>query len=308
MITEREIQTFDADGLRLLEAHRKGQHAALLNEVDELAKAGPLSPAVLGLGSLALGELERHDEAVKAANQAVHLAPNHAWLHHALAKGEAGQKRLEQAVAAQRQAVRLMPAEAGYTAALAAYLRESGQPAEAARVARQALMTSPEHSGALNELGLALLAAGDQGGALAQFRLAQAADSQNPTGFLNEGSLHLKAGARSAARRALREALRRQPGMTAAEDRMAETLAGQTGFMRSVLLHLLDLGRVTVVGWSIIAFLYYLLFRLVEFIWKVAPALLPVGQAVLVITLIYLAGGMVLGHIMRLSFRIVWPR
>lgn len=308
MITEREIQAFDQEALRLLEAHHKGQHAAILNEVDELAKAGPLSPAVLGLASLALSELERYDEAAKAANHAVHLAPDQAWLFHALARGEAGQKRLTEAVAAQRQAVRLMPAEAGYAAKLAAYLRESGQPAEAARVARQALVTSPDHAGALNELGLALQAAGDRSGALEQFRLAQAADREDPTGYLNEGSLHLEAGDLSAARRALREALRREPGLTEAEDRMAETLAGRTGFMRSVLLHLLNLGRVTIIGWSIIAFLYYLLFRLVEFVWKVAPAFLPVGQALLVVTLAYLLGGMMMGHIMRLAFRTVWPR
>lgn len=307
MVTDRERKLLDSEAQGLLELYEQGQHPHLLNEVDQLSKSGRLSTGVLGVASLSLTAMERHTEAVKAAREAISREPGWAWLHHALAQAEAGHGALQAAAEAQLQAVRLMPGEPGYAAALARLERLQGHPDQAARTARQALMVAPGHAGALNELGLALLEAGDAAGALAQFRSVQQAAPDQPQGYVNEGVLHLRTGNRGEARRALRKGLQYSPGLTEAENRMAETLTGPKGLVRAAVLHLLTLGRITVVGWLIIAFLYYLLFRLLEFIWKVAPATLPVSRGVLLVTLIYLLVGLSAGHLLRFLFRKGWP-
>lgn len=308
MITEREAHLLDEDARRLLALHQKEQNAALLNEVDELSKRAPLTPGVLGVAAMALTALERSDEAVKAAGHAAKAEPGWAWLHHALAAARARLGHLEEALAAQRQAAQLMPGEPGYTAGLARYLREAGQPDQAVRTARQALLTAPAHPGALNELGLALQAAGDPAGALEAFRQAQATDPAGAEAHISEGVLHLRAGARKEARKSLRAALKRHPGLPEAENRMVETLAGKQGFLHTALIHILNLGRLNVVGWLMIAFLYYVGFRLLQILWRYLPATLPAAQALLIATLAWLLGGMALGHLLRLLFRTGWPR
>lgn len=302
-MTEKELAQVDDASRRLLEMYGKGQHASLLHEVDQLSRDGEMSAGIYGAAALACTGLERYEEAVIAAGVALQKEPGWAWLYQAFAAAKAGQKELKEALTAQTRAVVLEPGEPGYAAVLARYLRESGQPEHAAETARQALKVDPDHVGALNELSLALLEIGDTAGAMAQVRRAQSAHPADPQSYVNEGVLHLRAGARSEARRAFRQALRHGPGLTEAENQMAGTLG-----LKSLVLHLLTLGRITVVGWTIVAFLYYVTFRLLEMLWKAVPAFLPVGQTLMVITLAYLIAGLVLGHSLRWAFKAVWPR
>lgn len=308
VIAERERRQLGEGAAKLLQLYEKGQHPHLLNEVEMLSKAGALPADVLGMAALSLIESERYADAARAAGEALKAAPGQAWLHHALAAAEAGQGRPESAVEAARRAVQLMPGHPVYGASLARYLRLTGQVDAAIRTARQALLPDSSHTGALCELGLALAAAGDRSGALEQFRMAQQAAPDDPEGFLHEGALHMAAGARAEARAALHQALDRYPGWAEAENQLAQTLAGRGGPGRALLLHALSLGRVNVVGWGMIAFLYYLLFRLLEFIWKMWPAALPVGQVLLVGTLVWLVGGLALGRAVRFAFGRGWPR
>jgi tetratricopeptide (TPR) repeat protein len=308
VIAERERRQLGEAAQNLLQLYEKGQHLHLLNEVEMLSKGGALPADVLGMAALSMLESERYADAASAAREALKAAPGQAWLHHALAAAEAGQGRLEGAVEAARRAVQLMPGHPGYGASLARYLRLAGQVEAAVRTARQALLPDGSHAGALCELGLALAAAGDRSGALEQFRMAQQVGGGAPEGFLHEGALHLAAGARAEARAALHGALARRPGWAEAENLLARSLAGSGGPVAAALVHALNLGRVTVVGWGMIAFLYYLLFRLLEFIWKMWPVALPVGQVLLVATLVWLLGGLVLGRAARFTFGRGWPR
>lgn len=308
MISDRERRQLSEGAQQLLQLYEKGEHPHLLNEVEVLSKEGALRPDLLGLAALSLVAVERYADAARAAQEAVRAAPGQAWLHHALAAAEAGQGRLEAAINGQSQAVRLMPGFAGYGAALARYYRLSGKADAAARAARQALLTDSAHPGALCELGLALADAGDPGGALEQFRLAQQAAPGESEGYLHEGALHLRSGAGREARAALHAALARRPGSSEAEDRLAETLAGGRRPLRTALLHMLNVGRVTVVGWLMIAFLYYLLFRLLEFLWDTWPVLLPAGRVLLLGSLAWLLGALLAGRLLRFAFQHGWPR
>ncbi|HYG56772.1 MAG TPA: tetratricopeptide repeat protein [Symbiobacteriaceae bacterium] len=307
-MTERERAELDADSLRLLHMYESEQHAPLLNEVDELSKRGRVSPAVMGIAALSLTALERYAEAAKAAAEALRRSPSSAWLYHTLASVHGGEGKHREAISAQVRATQLMPGEPVYLAALAGYQRLAGDTEQAVRTARQATVTGPDSPAVRNELGLALEAGGKSAEALAQFRQAQQTAPADPAAYLYEGSLHLRAGDRPAARAALRAALQRRPGLAAAENRMAETLTGSSGPLRKALLHVLNLGRVTLVGWLMIGFLYYLLYRLLEFLWAMAPVLHTGGRILLLAALVYLLGGAILGTLLRFAFRTGWPR
>lgn len=302
IMSPAETERLDGDGRRLLEAYEKGQHTSLLAEVDELSKRGPLSPGLFGLASASLVAMERHEEAVTAARGALEREPRWAWLHLALSRAEAGRGDWARAADAGKVAMQLMPGEPLYLANLAECQRHLGQADLAIRTARQALVLDPVHAESLNQLGLALEATGDQRGALDQFRQAQAAQPDDPAAYLNEGALHRRAGRVSESRQAYQAALRHHPGLTEAEDGLAESL-GENPLVRRSLMHLLTLARLSLVGWGIVAFFYYLFFRLLEFLWRSFDAMLPVGRALLVITLIWLVGGAVAGWALRAWLR-----
>jgi len=307
IMTKPESERLDSESQRLLAIHEKGLHTALLAEVDELSKRGPLTPGILGIASASLAALDRFDEAVKTAQAALEQEPRQAWLHLALSRGEAGRKDWTRATEAARAAVQLMPGQPFYLAHLAECQRQSGRPDLAIRSAQQALTVDPGHVESLNALGLALEAQGDRTGALEQFRRAQAARPADPSGFLLEGRLHLGAGAVSDARRAFRGALQQNPGLEEAENLLVESLGGGKP-LQATVLHLLNLSRLTVVGWAIAAFLYYLFFRLLEWVWHYFPITLPVGRFLLVVSLVWLVGGALVGRLLRLALRAGWPK
>src|SRR5690606_24270913 len=143
---------------------------------------------------------------------------------------------------------------------------------------------------------------GDDAGALDHFRQAQAAEPQDPAAYLAEADLQTKAGRTAEARRALQRALREMPDLVEAEERLAETV-GRSRLLHRTLIHLIHLSRLTVTGWLIVAFLYYLLFRLLEFLWKYFAVMLPVGRALLAVTAIWLLGGAAAGRLLRGTLR-----
>ena len=302
IMSPAETQQLDPGALALLETYQRGEHTAVLAEVDQQSKAGPLPPDVLGLAAASLLALERYDEAVKAARHAVAQSPRKAWLHHVLGRAELSRGDRAKALEAVQTACRLMPGHPDYQATLAACQRESGDPAAAAATARGALAGAPGHAGLLHELGLALAAQGDDAGALDQFRKAQAADPKAPDAYLAEAALHRKAGRATDARRALQRVLQEVPDLLEAEERLAETV-GPSALLHRLLVHLIHLSRLTVTGWLIVAFLYYLFFRLLEFLWEHFPVLLPVSRVLLAVTALWILGGAVTGRFIRAALR-----
>ncbi|MFZ5824238.1 MAG: tetratricopeptide repeat protein [Bacillota bacterium] len=302
IMTNMEIERLDTEARRLLEAYNRGQHTSLLTEVDELSKQGPLTAGLLGLAASSLVALERFDEAVTAARGALEREPRWAWLYLALSRAEAGRGDWAKATEAGRSAVQIMPGETGYLANLAQCQRESGQAALAVKTARQALSIDPADPESLSQLGLALEATGDPEGALEHLQQAQAISPDDPSAYLHEGALHRRAGRVGLARRAFREALRRNPGLTEAEDRLVETLS-ESLLVRKVLMHLLSLARLTVVGWAIVAFLYYVFFRMLEILWKSFAIFLPFGRVLLGVTFTWLVGGALVGWGLRVVVR-----
>ncbi|HLO01666.1 MAG TPA: hypothetical protein VK191_00925 [Symbiobacteriaceae bacterium] len=294
---------------------QEGAHGALLNEIGQAMKAGELPAEGYGLGALACIALERFDEAAKAGQNGVTLAPREAWLFGALADAYRGLARAAtraagapaagtgpsdwaKAITAADQAVRLAPAEPAWHALGARLRREAGFTAEALQSAERGLQRHPDSVHLLVERGLA-------SGALTDLRQAQAIAPTDPWPFEAEGHLHGLAGNVAEAAVAYRRALRLAPAGPAAEaieDQLARAIAPRaplTGLLRLLLLT----ARVTVIGWVVILFGYYIFFRLLQIGWKLAPVLKPFGQGLLLATAV---GGALLvagGHLTRLLLR-----
>lgn len=136
------------------------------------------------LASIALGLLGQHDGAVRAAREAVRLAPD-AWQTHvqladALAEAPAprwarGQLRAE-AWAAANRAVELAPLEPDPHCTVGHLLVASQAAPQARRAFREALRLDPGNARALNGLGLVGMRTGRLVAAAADFGAAAAAD------------------------------------------------------------------------------------------------------------------------------------
>lgn len=281
---------------------QEGAHGALLSEIGQAMKAGELPPEGYGLGALACIALERFDEAVKAGQNGIALAPREAWLYGALAESYRGLARgakepggdWAKAIAAADQAIRLAPVEQFYHGLGARLRREAGLTAEARQVAERGLELHPESAHLLVERGLATER-------IAEVQRAQELAPTDPWPFEAEGLLQARAGHRSEAARALRRALRLAPHGSAAEaiEEQLARLVAPSGFLRPLLLA----ARVTVIGWCVILFGYYIFFRLLQIGWKLAPAFKPFGQGLLLATAIGGALLVLAGHLTRLLLR-----
>jgi tetratricopeptide (TPR) repeat protein len=283
----------------------EGAHGALLSELKEAMKAGPLPAEAYGLGALACIALERFDEAVKAGQNGVARAPREAWLFGALAEAYRGLARSEKepagdwakAIAAADQAVRLAPTESAWAALGARLRREAGFPTEALQTAERGLERHPESVPLLVERGLAR-------GETSDLRRAQQLAPTDPWPLEAEGMLHAQAGRHRAAASAFRRALRLAPRGSAAEAievQLAQAVAPRAaGLLRLLLL----VTRITVIGWGVILFGYYIFFRLLQMGWKLAPGFKPVGQGLLLASAVGGALLVVVAHLTRLLLRL----
>lgn len=294
---------------------QEGAHGALLNEIGQAMKAGDLAPEGYGLGALACIALERFDEAVKAGQNGVARAPREPWLYGALAEAYRGLAKSNardesqaaewaKGIAAADQAVRLAPSEPAWHALAARLRNEAGFAAEALQIAERGLGRHPESAHLLVERALAA-AQMESGGSdpLIDLQKAQSLAPADPWPFEAEGRLHLGAGRFSEAAIAFRRALRLAtpgPAREGIEDQLIRAVAPKApGLLRLLLLA----ARVTVIGWVVILFGYYIFFRLLQIGWKLAPAFKPFGQGLLLATAIGGALLVLAGHITRLLLR-----
>lgn len=287
----------------------EGAHGALLNEIGQAMKAGELPPEGYGLGALACIALERFDEAVKAGLNGVNRAPREPWLYGALAEayrglaksgGSSAPQDWAKAIAAADQAVRLAPSEPAWHATAARLRRESGFAEEALQSAQRGLERHPQSAHLLVERALATVSM--DAGALADLAQAQRVAPADPWPFEAEGQLHLDANRYPAAAVAFRRALRRGPSGPSRErieDQLVRALAPRPRLYNMLRLLLLT-ARVTVIGWVVILFGYYILFRLLEIGWKLVPAFKLYTEGFLLLTAMWGALLFVAGHLTRL--------
>lgn len=284
-----------------MDLYGRRRYARVLNEVQRrMPGEGPLPPELAGFAAMAYLGLGRQEAAAHFARGAAQARPGTAWLLTVLAHAELEGGNTGAAIGAAHAAARLLPDDPGALALVARCMRAAGNAEGALTWARRAADAGAGHAEAQVELGLALQEQGDLDGALAAFRRAQAADPHDPLGFYHAGQLLLRQGRHGEGRRALRRALRADPDFTPAEHAWAHSVP--LGFFWR---HLMDLGRLDLVGLAMAAFAYYVAFRLLQmFSWAV-PQTWPVSLALLKGLAVYLVAGVVVGRVLRGALRLV---
>ncbi len=121
---------------------------------------------------------------------------------------------------------------------LAADCIRGGAHARAVKACTQVLQAAPTHAGALRMLGVAHLAMGQAGLAVAALREAVANDGQNPQVHFLLGEALSQTGDMAAALASLRQAVRLQPGHGAAHHALAGIYRRNVGEMKKAADHL----------------------------------------------------------------------
>lgn len=306
---DQEIDAATVTVPHLAELHRNGRHAHLVAAVEQIARERQPSAAEFGLVALALADLQRYDEAAAAVDAALTLAPKEIWLFgvNAVVRWQRNQGDDRQtALAALERAMQLRPDAPGYAALLARYRRCRGDLAGAVRAAEMSLVGAGEHPAVLNELGLAEMELGAET-ALARFTAARRLQPEAADSYYNEGLLRLRQGQTRQARALFRAAVRRSPGCQAAEEAWLGALAGGQPLLGRLLANLAAGGRVGLLGWTAGAFGYYLLFRLLQLLWKGVPQFYPLGRVILTGALVALMLWLVGGRLVRWWVRGLGP-
>ena len=156
-------------------------------------------------------ELERHDDAIEAYRQALHIDPKTAivWFNLGVAYG-----KLEShydAIEAHRQALRVNPKHASAWNNLGIAYGKLGCDDDAIEAFRQALHIDPENASAWNNLGVAYNNLKRHDDAIEAFRQALRIGPENANRWFILGLTYTLSGNRSAALEAVRELRRLDP-------------------------------------------------------------------------------------------------
>lgn len=200
----------------------------------------PLSHAYL---SICLSNLNRGDEALREAGEAVRLGPELAFSHYVRGNALRGMNRLADAENAANEAIQLDPEDADYRALRGSIAVQRKNWKEALEAAGEGLELDPEHTTCLNIRAMALVQLGFKDEAAATLGEALAEDPDNPFTHANQGWALLHKGDHKQALEHFREALRIDPNMEWAQVGIVEALKAKHLIYRWMLSFFLWMGR-----------------------------------------------------------------
>ncbi len=198
-----------------------------------------------GYLALSLNQLEKHSEATEHAHRAIHLAPDEAFGHYALARVLMGRQRYDEAHAAILEAIRLDPYDPHYFGVLANLELIKSRWREALAAAEQGLAIDPEHNLCTNMRAQALVNLGDRAGAAATMGEALARHPEDALTHANQGWALLHAGDPYKALEHFRESLRLDPEMEWSRAGIVEALKARNFLYRWMLAWFLWMSRLT---------------------------------------------------------------
>ena len=140
----------DAHVRRALLLLQHGRPAEAEKELRAQLALTPQDTQAMLLLSHALGEQDKHKEAVDTARQAVAAAPDLDGAHYHLARALLGKRDLPAARRSAEEAARLDPGDADNHGLLALILHHANAHEEALSAAERGLAIDPEHLGCLN--------------------------------------------------------------------------------------------------------------------------------------------------------------
>jgi tetratricopeptide (TPR) repeat protein len=218
---------------------------ALSEEPDD-----PIAHAYL---SLCLNRMDRDDEALREADEAVRCGPGIAFCHYVRGSALKSKGRLPEAEAAVNEAIQLDPDEANYPGLLASIEMERRNWTKALDAADRGLALDPEHNYCLNLRAMALVQLGRKDEASATLGSALADDPDNALTHANQGWALLHTGEHEQALEHFREALRIDPDLEWARVGIVESLKARFLIYRVMLRFFLWMGRQGAIAqWAVI--------------------------------------------------------
>lgn len=205
--------------------------------------AQPDDVAALALLSLSRSEQRKGPESLAAAETAIGLAPDNAYLHYVHAVALHRLDREADARLAIGEALRLDPGDEDHFALLSSIeLARRDWPA-ALEAADQALALNPEHVNAANLRAMALVRLGRKEEATATVDFALHRAPENAFSHANQGWNCLHRNDPRRAQEHFREALRLEPDLEYARHGMLEALKARNPVYRAMLAYFLWIGR-----------------------------------------------------------------
>ena len=221
------------------DAGRTDEAARAFEETIRLAPDYPEARNNLGLMRARQG---RMDDAIRQYRAALALDPSLADAHNNLGFALAAQHRTQEAIAEYREAIRLKPDVARFHHGLGKALASQGNVDDAVVSYGQALRLDPRLPDVHNNLGVALMARGAPAEAVAQYREELRLQPARAEVHSNLGVALATLGRREEAIGEFTEALRLQPGLAPAHTGLALELAG-TGRLADALPHFAEAAR-----------------------------------------------------------------
>ena len=238
--------------------YQQGRHQEAVDELRTQLADDSEDSVTHAFLALSLNELEQYSDATEHAERAIHLAPDEAFGHYALARVKLSRNRLEEARAAILESIRLNPYEADYFGILAHLELLKSRWREALAAANQGLELEPEHTLCTNLRAQALVKLGDRTAAAATMGEALARRPDDPFTHANQGWALLHAGQPRQALDHFREALRLDPEMEWARAGIVEALKARNIIYRWMLAWFLWMSRLQAgTRWGLVIGAYF---------------------------------------------------
>lgn len=276
-------------------AHLERAHVLLRQSRFELAEKEvrraiseePDSSTAFAFLSLCLDGLDRHDEALEAAETAVGKDPEDDFAFYTKASAHLALRQRDEARRAVDEAIRLDPEDSDYYA-LAASIAVSGKKwQEALDKAEEGLSFDPEHVGCTNMRAMALNRLGRREEAGMALEAALSRDPDNASTHANRGWALLQAGNTKEAMESFREALRLEPGSEWARQGIIEALKARNPFYRIMLKYFFFMtGLSARAQWGVILGLYFLV-RILRSAARSSPALAPLVSPLVILYMVF---------------------
>jgi Tfp pilus assembly protein PilF len=225
--------------------------------------------------AISLANLERFDDALAHAREAIGLDPEDGFSHYGLAFVELERNRYAAAAEALEEAIRCTPFASAYHGLLAAIRSRQNRWQDALEAAERGLQCDPEDLQCINMRALAQRQLGMNEAAAATMRDALARDPNDALAHSNQGWAFLEEGQADQALTHFREALRIDPGLEYARLGIIEALKAQNAVYRVILQHLLWMGKQpATIQWGIVLVLVFAM-RTVDRFGAAIPAIAP---------------------------------
>ena len=244
-------------------------------ELRKVLAENPHFSTAHALLSLTLGQMDRHDEAIAAAEAAVGLGPDEGFTHYVLAVAFDNKDMISDAEKAIKGAIEQDPMDEDFHALLSnIYFQQKRWP-ESLAAAEAGLKINAEHTQSANMRAMALVKLGRREEAGMTIDATLARNPENAVSHANRGWTLLESGDYQRAMEHFREALFLEPNLEWARQGIIEALKARNPVYRVMLKYFFWMSRLSNrAQWAVIIGLVFIS-RIVGAITESVPALEP---------------------------------